>query len=427
MPEIDSAELKRWRFLKAMVFKSLRGVEDLLPPESEKFEKVVKTFKEAVEKAGFREVILPIFEEAGLFARSVGETTDIVQKEMYVFEDKGGRQVALRPEGTASAVRAYIQHGIYAKEPFTKWFYVGPMFRFERPQAGRRRQFFQAGCEVFGLSQPGADAEVIGVAASILESLSVEFNLEVNSIGCEKCRPRYREALLEFLKLRVEELCPDCKGRLERNPLRVLDCKVETCKEVVSEAPVITDYLCDECRVHFQKVKEYLSLLGVGFKVNPRLVRGLDYYTRTVFEFKSEKLGAQSTVLAGGRYDRLVSQLGGPETPALGFAMGIDRVMLLLPQVEEEREGVFVVTAGEEAYRKGLELIAFLRSKGIKAQIDHRQGSFKSQMKAADRVRAKFVVIIGEEELKGDFLSLKDLDTGKQEKISGLEELLARL
>ncbi|MEO2083219.1 MAG: histidine--tRNA ligase, partial [Desulfurobacteriaceae bacterium] len=270
-------------------------------------------------------------------------------------------------------------------------------------------------------------AEVIGVAASILESLSVEFSLEVNSIGCEKCRPRYREALLEFLKLRVERLCPDCKGRLERNPLRVLDCKVEICKEVVSEAPVITDYLCDECRVHFQKVKEYLSLLGVEFKINPHLVRGLDYYTRTVFEFKSEKLGAQSTVLAGGRYDRLVSQLGGPETPALGFAMGIDRVMLLLPQVEEEREGVFVVTAGEEAYRKGLELIGFLRSKGIKVQIDHRQGSFKSQMKAADRVRAKFVVIIGEEELKGDFLSLKDLDTGKQEKISGLEELLARL
>ena len=410
-----------------MEFRAIRGVEDLVPPESEKFEKVVESFKEIVKRAGFREIILPIFEEARLFTRSVGETTDIVQKEMYVFEDKGGRVIALRPEGTASAVRAYIEHGIFAREPFTKWFYVGPMFRFERPQAGRKRQFFQAGCEVFGLSSPGADAEIIKIASDILKSLNVDFTLEINSIGCEKCRPEYRRALLDFLEKQKKYLCEDCQKRLERNPLRVLDCKNESCKEVVKEAPVITDHLCNECNQHFESVKGYLKVLEVNFNVNPFLVRGLDYYTRTVFEFKSEKLGAQSTVLAGGRYDRLISQLGGPDTPALGFALGVDRVMLLLPEVEEKREGVFVITRGEEAYREGLKLVDTLRKKGIRAEIDHRQGSFKSQMKAADRVKAKYAVIIGELELSEGFYSLKELETGKQEKVDTLEALLARL
>ena len=410
-----------------MEYRALRGVEDLIPPESLRFERVVDAFKRVVERAGFKEVILPIFEEARLFTRSVGESSDIVKKEMYVFEDKGGRVIALRPEGTASAVRAYVEHGVYAKEPFTKWFYVGPMFRFERPQAGRKRQFFQAGVELFGFSQPGADAELIKVADDILKELSVEATLEINSIGCKECRPKYREALIEFLKERVGQLCPDCVERFERNPLRVLDCKNEGCRQVVSGAPKITDYLCDGCREHYDKVKEYLNLLGVEFRENPFLVRGLDYYTRTVFEFKSSGLGAQSTILAGGRYDYLIGEIGGPETPALGFAMGIDRVMLLLPELEEKREGVFVITRGEEAYREGLELVNFLRSKGIKAEIDHRQGSFKAQMKAADRVKAEFAVIIGEEEVKEGFYSLKELSTGKQEKVETREELLARL
>ncbi len=410
-----------------MEYRALRGVEDLIPPESLKFERVVETFKRVVERAGFKEVILPIFEEARLFTRSVGESSDIVKKEMYVFEDKGGRVIALRPEGTASAVRAYIEHGVYAKEPFTKWFYVGPMFRFERPQAGRKRQFFQAGVELFGFSQPGADAELIKVADAVLRELSVEATLEINSIGCSQCRPGYRSALVEFLRERIDRLCPECKERFERNPLRVLDCKNQTCREVVSQAPRITDYLCRECREHYERVKEYLNLLGVEFRENPFLVRGLDYYTRTVFEFKSSSLGAQSTVLAGGRYDYLVGQMGGPQTPALGFAMGIDRVMLLLPHLEKEREGVFVITKGEEAYREGLILVEFLRSKGIKAEIDHRQGSFKAQMKAADRVGAEFAVIIGQEEVEEGFYSLKELSTGKQERVSSRQELLARL
>ncbi|RKQ63510.1 histidyl-tRNA synthetase [Thermovibrio guaymasensis] len=410
-----------------MEYRALRGVEDLIPPESLKYERVVDTFKEVVERAGFSEVILPIFEEARLFTRSVGESSDIVNKEMYVFEDKGGRVVALRPEGTASAVRAYVEHGVYAKEPFTKWFYVGPMFRFERPQAGRKRQFFQAGAEVFGFSQPGADAELIKVADTVLKELSVEAVLEVNSIGCRECRPAYREALINFLMSKLNFLCPDCVRRFEKNPLRVLDCKNESCQKVVSQAPKITDYLCSECREHYEKVKEYLNLFKVEFKENPFLVRGLDYYTRTVFEFKSSQLGAQSTVLAGGRYDYLVEEIGGPQVPALGFAMGIDRVMLLIPELEVERRGVFVVTRGEEAYRRGLEVVNFLRSKGIRAEIDHRQGSFKAQMKAADRLKVKFAVIIGQDEVEGEFYSLKELSTGKQERVESLKELLARL
>ncbi len=234
-----------------MEYKAVRGVEDLIPPESLKFEKVVSTFKEVVERGGFKEVILPIFEEARLFTRSVGEATDIVQKEMYVFEDRGGRVIALRPEGTASAVRAYVERGVYAREPFTKWFYVGPMFRFERPQAGRKRQFFQAGAEVFGLSSPGIDAEVIKLAQDVLRRLKVEATLEVNSIGCKECRPEYRKALLVYLEKKLELLCKDCKERFSRNPLRVLDCKVEGCREVVKGAPKITDYLCRECREHY--------------------------------------------------------------------------------------------------------------------------------------------------------------------------------
>ncbi len=410
-----------------MEFKAIRGIEDLIPPESEKFERVVDTFKETVKLAGFKEVILPIVEEAKLFTRSVGETTDIVQKEMYVFEDKGGRVIALRPEGTASAVRAYVEKGIYAKEPFTKWFYIGPMFRFERPQAGRKRQFFQAGCEVFGLSQPGADAETIALADSILKNLKVEATLEINSIGCENCRPAYRKALIEFLKKKAGELCEDCLKRFERNPLRVLDCKNEACQAVVREAPKITDHLCSDCREHYEITKELLKLLEVNFNENPFLVRGLDYYTRTVFEFKAAGLGSQNTVLAGGRYDKLISQLGGPDTPALGFAMGIDRIMLLIPEPEEKRTGVFIVTRGDEAYRKGLNLLKLLRSKGVKAEIDHRQGSFKAQMKAADRANARFAVIIGESEVAEGFFTVKELDTGKQERINSFEELLALL
>jgi len=410
-----------------MEIKTVRGVEDIIPPESEKFESIVETFKSTVKLYGFKKVILPTFEDAALFTRSVGETTDIVQKEMYVFEDRGGRRIALRPEGTASAVRAYIQHGIYAKEPFTKWFYIGPMFRYERPQAGRNRQFYQAGCEIFGISTPGMDAELIKMAATILEKLNIKYTLELNSIGCEKCRPEYKKKLIEHLSAKKESLCEDCRSRLERNPLRVLDCKNENCKKIVENAPVITDYLCEECKNHFEKVKQFLKIFKVNFSINPFMVRGLDYYTKTVFEFKSEKLGAQSTVLAGGRYDNLIEELGGPKTPALGFAMGIERVMLLIENDEKKRSGVFIATFGEKAYTEGLKIAEILRERGIYTEIDHRQGSFKSQLKTANRLNMKYAVIIGNEEIENGFYSFKCLETGKQEKIESLAELIARI
>ncbi len=410
-----------------MEIKTVRGVEDIIPPKSEKFEKIVETFKNTVHLCGFKKVILPTFENIALFTRSVGETTDIVQKEMYLFEDRGGRKIALRPEGTASAVRAYIQHGIYAKEPFTKWFYIGPMFRYERPQAGRNRQFYQAGCEIFGISSPGSDAELIKMAAKILENLEIDFTLEINSIGCNSCRPNYKTALINHLSSEKENLCQDCKNRLDGNPLRVLDCKNKNCKKVVKNVPIITDYLCDKCKNHFEKVIELLKTLEVKFSLNPFMVRGLDYYTKTVFEFKSKNLGAQSTILAGGRYDNLIKELGGQETPALGFAMGIERIMLLIEKSEKNRNGVFISTFGEKGYLEGLKTAEILRNRNIYTEIDHRQGSFKSQFKTANRLNMKHVVIIGDEEVENRFYSFKCLETGKQERIESLAELIARI
>ena len=410
-----------------MEFKAVRGIEDVIPPLSLKFRKVESMFERSMELYGFSPVKLPIIESAALFERSVGETSDIVQKEMYVFEDRKGRRLALRPEGTASAVRAYVEHSVFTREPYTKWYYIGPMFRYERPQAGRKRQFYQAGCEVFGLKEAGADAELIKVADDILRSLGVDFTLELNSIGCRRCRPAYKEALLKFLNRRKNLLCRDCVMRMERNPLRTLDCKVESCREVIREAPKISDFLCDECRSHFESLKAYLKDLNVSYTFNPDIVRGLDYYTKTVFEFKSGRLGAQSTVLAGGRYDDLVEELGGPPTPALGFALGIDRVSLLIGEPEGEKRGVLIAFSGERAYRKALELASKLREKGIRCEVDHRKGSLKSQFKLANRLKVGYVVIIGEEELEGGFLSLKCMDSGKQERVESLESLIARI
>ncbi len=410
-----------------MEFKAIRGVEDIIPPKSKKFEKVESVFKSRVLTYGFKPVWLPIIEFSELFERSVGETSDIVQKEMYVFEDRSGRRIALRPEGTASAVRAYIEHTVFSKEPYTKWFYIGPMFRYERPQAGRKRQFYQAGCEVFGLKEPGADAELIKLASDILSDLGIEAVLEINSIGCKNCRPKYKEALISYLSSERNRLCKDCILRMERNPLRTLDCKVESCRDVVKEAPKISDFLCEECKSHFEGLKNYLKELGVDFTFNPDIVRGLDYYTKTVFEFKSKSLGSQSTVLAGGRYDDLIEELGGPSIPALGFALGIDRVVLLLEEEEEERKRVFIAYQGEEAYLKSLELAFFLRERGIECEVDHRKGSFKSQFKLANKLNVKYVVVIGEEEVREGFYSLKCMESGKQERVDSLESLLARI
>ncbi|RUM31069.1 MAG: histidine--tRNA ligase [Aquifex sp.] len=404
-----------------MNIQSVRGFHDILGKDAKKFRKVSSTARRILKLYNFEEIILPVVEYAELFQRSVGETTDIVQKEMFVFEDKKGRKLALRPEGTASAVRAFIQHKLYALRPYVKLFYEGPMFRYERPQAGRYRQFHQIGAEVFGIAEPHADAEIIKITYDILEALGIIKNvvIEINSLGCKKDREAYREALLNYLRGVREELCSDCISRMERNPLRVLDCKVETCKVAVREAPKMVDFLCEECREHYEKLKNYLKALNIPFRENHNLVRGLDYYTRTVFEAVSDELGL--TLIAGGRYDYLVEELGGPPTPALGFALGVERLMLLLSD-EEEREEVYFVIPFGDVHEYALKVADILRRKGKVVEYSYRKGGLKKQLEFANKLRVKYAVIIGEDEVKNQEVTIKDMETGEQRRVK-LSEL----
>ena len=400
-----------------MQIQSVRGFHDILGKDAKKFRKVSEIAREVLKLYNFEEIILPVVEYAELFQRSVGETTDIVQKEMFVFEDRKGRKLALRPEGTASTVRAFIQHKLYALRPYWKLFYEGPMFRYERPQAGRYRQFHQIGAEVFGVAEPHADAEIIKITYDILEKLGIKnVVVEINSLGCKKDREAYREALLEYLHGVKEELCSDCISRMDRNPLRVLDCKVETCKEAVKESPKIVDFLCDECREHYEKLKGYLKALNLPFRENHNLVRGLDYYTRTVFEAVSDDLGL--TLIAGGRYDYLVEELGGPPTPALGFALGVERLMLLLEDEEESFKDVyFIIPFGDErVYEYALKVADTLRKQGKVVELSYRKGGLKKQLEFANRMRYKYAVIIGEDEVKEGIVTIKDMESGEQRK-----------
>ncbi len=400
-----------------MQIQSVRGFHDILGKEAKKFRKVSETAREVLRLYNFEEIILPVVEYVELFQRSVGETTDIVQKEMFVFEDRKGRKLALRPEGTASTVRAFIQHKLYALKPYWKLFYEGPMFRYERPQAGRYRQFHQIGAEVFGVAEPHADAEIIKITYDILEKLGIKnVVVEINSLGCKKDREAYREALLQYLHGVKEELCSDCISRMDRNPLRVLDCKVETCKTAVKESPKIVDFLCDECKEHYEKLKAYLKALKVPFRENYNLVRGLDYYTRTVFEAVSDDLGL--TLIAGGRYDYLVEELGGPPTPALGFALGVERLMLLLEDEEEEFKDVyFIIPFGDEkVYENALKVADALRKQGKVAELSYRKGGLKKQLEFTNKMRYKYAVIIGEDELKEGAVTVKDMESGEQRK-----------
>ncbi len=395
-------------------FQAPRGFHDILGDELKRFRKVTSTVREILRRHNFEEMILPVVEFADLFERSIGEVTDIVQKEMFTFEDKKGRRLALRPEGTAGAVRAYIQNRLYTKRVYHKLFYEGPMFRHERPQAGRYRQFHQIGVEVFGASQPYADAELIRICQDILEALDVKADIEINSLGCRVCRPAYREALVEYLGRVEDKLCSVCVDRKERNPLRVLDCKVETCKEAVKEAPKMVDYLCEECRDHYAKVREYLEVLGVRYRENPNLVRGLDYYTRTVFEVVSPDLG--SAVIAGGRYDYLVEEFGGPPTPALGFAVGVERLALLV-DVPEDKEPVYFIIPFGDVIHYALKVAEILRKKGKVAEISYRGGNLRKQLDFANRMGYRYTVIIGEDEVREGVVSLKDMETGEQVKV----------
>lgn len=401
-----------------MKYNALKGIQDILPPDIHIWQKVESTALEVFRKYGFQEIRLPIIESTDIFIRSIGETTDIVEKEMYTFPDKAGRSITMRPEGTAPAVRCYVEHHLYNLPSPQKFFYSGPMFRYERPQKGRFRQFYQIGVEAFGVLQPSIDAEIIAMLRNLLEGIGLkEVNFELNSIGCDKCRPDYRNALLDFFKGKLTEFCPDCQRRYELNPLRILDCKVERCIDLRQGAPLVTDHLCSECREHFDELVFRLQALKIPYTLNPNLVRGLDYYTRTAFEVTSEHLGAQKAVAAGGRYDKLVEEFGGPQTPAIGFALGMERITTLLKEnwtVQYPAPKVFIATIGKEAEIEGFKIAEELRAKGLWVEPNYGGASLKSQLRKADRIGAEFAFIIGENELKSGKIQWKNLKKSEQ-------------
>ncbi len=406
-----------------MRYKALYGTHDILPDDSFKWQYLEDQVRKVFAPYNYKEIRVPTFEETELFSRSIGQDTDIVQKEMYTFTDQGKRSITLRPEGTAGVVRAYLQHSLGERSPLVKLFYFGSMFRQERPQKGRMREFHQFGIEAIGSNDPSLDAEQIEMAVRICEQLKItDFKLHLNSIGCPVCRPVHRDKLLNFMKDKVGKLCDDCKTRYMRNPLRMFDCKNEKCIEQLKDAPVMVDYLCEDCQTHYNQVKRYLEKLKIDYFEDKRLVRGLDYYTRTAFEIKSPLLGSQDTLLGGGRYDLLVEELGGKSTPAIGFAAGMERFMLVLEMqkkfdFEEKKLNLFIASLGVEAKAFAVKLIRDLRKKNITCDTDYLQRSLKAQMKEADRQKAEKVLIIGEEEIKKGKAILRDMQTGEQKQI----------
>jgi len=403
-----------------LVIKAIRGFKDILPTEIEKWQFIEKMARDVFENFGFSEIKIPILERTELFSRSIGEATDIVEKEMYTFRDRSGDSLTLRPEATASMARAYLEHHLHTRDPVAKLYFIGPMFRHERPQKGRYRQFYQVDVEIFGVAHPMADAEVMVMLMEFFKRIGLDnVELQINTLGCEDCRPRYRKELTQFLAKNVSQLCPDCKRRLETNPLRILDCKVETCQEVIAEAPLVMDFICGQCSEHFERVREYLKILNTPFVLNPRMVRGLDYYTRTVFEAVDPRLGEQKAVTAGGRYDHLMRDIGGPDIPGIGFAMGIERIVLLVP---EERgmiqfPNLFIAALGDKAQLKAFELANRLHMEGIKTEIDYEGRSLKAQMRRANKLNSRYVLIIGDEELKKGMAVLRDMARKDQEEI----------
>ncbi|MFP4135485.1 MAG: histidine--tRNA ligase [Candidatus Acetothermia bacterium] len=406
-----------------MKYYAPKGLNDITPEEMPYWHAVESEVRETMPLYGYNEIRTPLMEKTEVFARGVGEDTDVVSKEMYTFEDKGGRSVTLRPENTASVVRAYLEHKYYGKEELSKWYYLGPMFRYESPQKGRSRQFHQYGAEAIGSNDPALDAELIDLGADLLESLGLQdVGLSLNSIGCPEDREEYVEELVDYLKPHEEELCEDCQARLGTNPLRILDCKNETCQSVVEDGPEITDYLCDECQSHFDRVKGYLNELGLDYELDPKLVRGLDYYTKTVFEVYSSDLGAQDALIGGGRYDGLVELFGGDPTPAVGFAGGIERLVLLLRElegVEPEKSSLdlYLASLDEETKRKGAELVGNLRRSGVRAEMDYLDKSLQGQLGYADRYGAQLTAILGPEELADREVTLRDMETGDQTRV----------
>ena len=407
-----------------MLTKAPKGTKDVLPSQSGKWQYIEAAVRDICARFGYREIRTPIFEHTELFLRGVGDTTDIVQKEMYTFEDKGGRSITLRPEGTAGVVRSFVENSLYADAQPTKMYYLAaPVFRYERPQAGRLREHHQFGIEAFGASGPSIDAEVISVALALLKSLGIlGLALNINSIGCRQCRPAYNTALREYLASNQSDMCKSCRERMEINPLRTLDCKEESCRDIVSGAPVMLDCLCDDCAVHFDGLKGYLETAGIEYTINPHIVRGLDYYTKTVFEIISTDIGAQGTVCGGGRYDALVQELGGPSTPGIGFGMGLERLLLVLESLgialpEAGLCDVCICTMGQAAALAGFQAAALLREAGIKAECDHMGRSLKAQLKYAAKLGAKFVAIIGEDELAKGAAVVRDMQKSEEQTV----------
>jgi histidyl-tRNA synthetase len=397
-----------------------RGTHDITPSEMKNWRRVEKAARDICDLYHYGEIRTPIFEHTELFLRGIGETTDVVQKEMYTFTDRGGRSVTLRPENTAAVVRSYLEQKLYADSQATKLFYIGPMFRYDRPQAGRLRQFHQFGIEAIGPAGPSVDAEIIVLAVRFFESLGLkDLNLMINSVGCPKCRPQYRVVLQEFLQDKKEELCENCQSRFDRNPMRILDCKEEKCNRLSTGAPQMIDCLCEECTEHLAGLRQYLEAAGLTYTLNPRLVRGLDYYTKTAFEIQYPLLGAQSAVCGGGRYDGLIEECGGPSTPGIGFAIGLERVLLAMEKQElldpfEDAVPVWVIPIGSMSVLPAFSLLNRLRELGIPSDMDHAGRSLKSQMKQANRTQARYVAIIGEDEARTNQVTLKNMSTGEQ-------------
>jgi len=401
--------------------KSLRGMRDILFEESERFNFIIDTASKVAKRYGFEYIETPLLEETALFKRSVGESSDIVGKEMYQFIDKGGNDVCLRPEGTAGVVRAFIQNRLDRQQRDFKFFYYGPMFRYERPQKGRLREFHQFGVESFGEARVEEDFFIILMVRDIFDELGVGYKIKINSLGCSECMPKYRESLIKSLEEIREGLCQDCQRRISTNPIRVLDCKNSSCQELLKDAPKITDNLCQECNRDFKRLKSLLDSANIEYEVDKNLVRGLDYYTKSAFEFVSDEVGAQSAIAGGGRYDRLVEFLGGKKTPAVGFALGIERILELVKLPEKNREGYYLGAMVEDGLSEIIKLAQKLR-KNEKVKIEYLPKSLKAHLKGADRVGAKYALIIGEDELKAGKVWIKDLES-KSESIKSIEEI----
>ena len=410
-----------------MEIQAPKGTKDMLPSQAYKWHYVENIFREISKNFGIKEIRTPVFEHTELFLRGVGETTDIVQKEMYTFKDKGDRSITLKPEGTAPAVRAFIESRLFNEAQPTKLYYITPCFRYEKAQKGRYRQFHQYGVEMFGSKEPSMDAEVMALAMGVLKKVGLKsLKLNINNLGCPECRPKYNEALKAFLKENYDSLCETCKTRFEKNPMRILDCKEKSCKEITKNAPIILDYTCDSCNDHFSKVKEYLDVLGILYSVDPGIVRGLDYYTKTIFEI----LNDDYTVCGGGRYDKLIEEIGGPEMPAVGFGMGIERLIATIEDenIEVPREDdieLYISARGEEGKMYAFKLAHKLREIGVNAEINHAGRSFKAEMKFANKIGALFNLVIGDDELGTKEAKIKRMKDREEFniKLDNLEEI----